>query len=90
MIAKRDGQCSACYRFIPEGTEVGYRKGRGIRHLGGCAPITTEDLAAGRARFAENEGRRAAEQRRRPQSFARHDAVNEPFRAALAVAEGAA
>lgn len=78
MIAKHGGQCIDCYRDIPAGTEVGYRRGRGIRHLGGCAPITTEELVAGRARFAEGEAARAARrQDAEAERYARHVAANE-------------
>jgi hypothetical protein len=83
MISKHDAQCIGCYRSIPANTEVAYRKGRGVRHLGGCQPISTEELAAGRARYAETEGRRLAEQQSRPDSFARHDAANESYRRAV-------
>lgn len=47
-----------------------------MRHLGGCAPITTEELAVGRARWAENEARRAA-RKAEADPYARHDAANE-------------
>ncbi len=78
MIARYGGQCHSCFRIIEAGTEVGYSKARGIRHLGGCAPISTADLVAGRERY-EAARARAATRKPAVDPYARHDAANEPW-----------
>lgn len=73
MISRRIETCFSCYREIPKGSEVGYKRGRGTRHPV-CPPITTEELNAGRARYeARQQADIMAEEARR---YARFDAAN--------------
>ena len=76
VIARHTSQCSGCFREIAAGTEVGYSRARGIRHLGGCAPISTEELTAGRARYEAARARVAARKRDDENPYAKHDAAN--------------
>jgi hypothetical protein len=74
MISRHNDFCHRCYREIPKGSEVTYKRGRGIAHLL-CPAVSTADLLAGRGRF---EARQAARDTSPPvpDPYRRHDRAN--------------
>jgi hypothetical protein len=73
MKARHNDFCRRCFREIPKGSEVTYKRGRGIAHQM-CPAISTADLLAGRERFEARQAARPVEPV--PDPYRRHDRAN--------------